>query len=65
MSTPQIETKIEKLAETTEALLLAIVGAQGTKGQRALHAYDAVTSARQDHKDALREFLAPVLRRVA
>lgn len=62
MSTPQIETKLELAVESIEGLLIAIVSAKDTSGDRALAAFDAVQAARQDCKDALRGILTPTFR---
>lgn len=67
MSTPAIETKIELLTESIESLIVACVTAQTYTDTRPVDPavrFEAVRIARQECKDALRHFLAPVLRAV-
>lgn len=63
MSTPQAETKIERVVESVESLALAIVAnsiAVDDKSRRAT--FTDIQTARDESKQALRDFLTPTLR---
>lgn len=62
MSNPQTETKIERVTEASESLALAVVYAQGARGDDLLLAFENVKNAREEYKTALRELLTPTLR---
>ena len=62
MASPVIETKIELVTESIEALVLAsIIAATAADKDRALN-HQNVLDAREALKGCLREFLAPTLR---
>jgi hypothetical protein len=61
MST-ESETRLETLAEATEGLFMAVLNARGKIGAAAADAFDDVVQHRTEYKDALRAFLAPVVR---
>lgn len=62
MSHPMIETKIELVTESIEALVLAsVIAATASDPDRALN-HQNVLDAREVLKGSLREFLAPALR---
>lgn len=64
MSTPQANTKIERVIEGFESLTLAI--AAGVKaelsGDAARRQFEIVQSAREECREALHEFMKPTLR---
>lgn len=62
MSSPQTETKIERVTEATESLAIAVVTMRNATGDGALRAFDAAKAAREEYKAALRELVAPTLR---
>lgn len=62
MSHPTIETKIELVTESIEALVLAsVIAATAADKDRALN-HQNVLDARETLKGCLRQFLAPTLR---
>lgn len=63
MSTPQIETKIEKVAEAFEDLAVAVT--LGTRPDANKATFMGIVEAREALKDALREFMQPSLRLVS
>ena len=67
MASPQANTKIERAVEAVEGLTVAVVATQrgnklpgGRIGERMRS--DDVRDARQELRDALADFLSPVLR---
>jgi archaellum component FlaC len=62
MSTPQIETKIERVVESIESLTNAVVTLREKADDDRAHAMQEVTDAREEAKEALRAFLQPTLR---
>jgi hypothetical protein len=60
--TPQIETKLERVAEAFEDLAVSINLATRPDANHAT--YMGVVEARENLKDALRDFLQPSLRLV-
>jgi hypothetical protein len=63
MITPQVETKIEKVAEAFEDLAIAV--ALGTRPDANKATFTGVAEAREALKSALREFMQPSLRLVS
>lgn len=63
MSTPQIETKIERAVESFEALALAIVAnATAIDSKARATTFEDVQDAREECKGAIRAVLEPTLR---
>jgi hypothetical protein len=65
MNTPENNTKIERVVEAVESLTHAVVSNHtAPKGRRAA-TFNNVQDARGELREALAEFVKPVLRRVA
>lgn len=62
MSTPQANTKVERAVEAIEDLALAV--AESVQVGGGAPAFKRVQESREELRDALREYIQPVLRAV-
>ena len=59
MASPQVNTKIERAVEAIESLSVAVAAQVRAKNTTS---FQNVVDARQELRDALAEFVAPILR---
>ena len=65
MAHPAVNTKVELVVESFEALINAVVAHHAPSNELRGATFTGIADARKDCADALREFLAPAVRVVA